>query len=102
MNRKEIILQELNENPDNPFNYYLLAVEERSIGNLDKSTYLLQSLIERFPDYYPTYYTLAEIFYQLDRTEEATAIATLGIKKAKDLQLMKVLRELEQLILVND
>jgi hypothetical protein len=45
---------------------------------------------------------LAELFYKLDRIDEGTYVAELGIKKAKDLQLLKVLHELEQLILIND
>jgi tetratricopeptide (TPR) repeat protein len=102
MNRREIILNEINENPQNPFNYYLLAVEERSIGSVSASIEILQQLILNFPNYHPSYYTLAELLYQEDRTSEATAIAEQGIVKAKDLHLLKVSRELEQLILLND
>jgi tetratricopeptide (TPR) repeat protein len=102
MNRSEFILNEIKEDPQNPLNYYLLAVEERSIGNMDSSILILQNLILSHPDYHPSYYTLAELFYKLDRIKEGTQIAERGIEKAKDLQLMKVLHELEQLILIND
>jgi tetratricopeptide (TPR) repeat protein len=102
MNRREIILNEIIDNPKNPFNYYLLAVEERSTGNVSSSIEILQELKQNFPDYHPTYYTLAELLYQSDRITEATAVAEEGIIKAKDLQLLKVSRELEQLILLND
>ncbi len=102
MNRREFILLEIDQNPSNPLNYYLLAVEERSTGNISEAVNLLNNLILNFPDYLPTYYTLAELLYQTDRTDEATRIAEAGILKAKDLQLMKVSRELEQLILIND
>lgn len=102
MNRREIILSEIKENPQNPFNYYLLAVEERSTGSITSSIEILIELKQNFPDYHPTYYTLAELLYQSDRNTEATAVAEEGIIKAKDLQLLKVSRELEQLILLND
>lgn len=102
MNRREIILQEIQIEPNNPLNYYLLALEDRREENLDSCIITLQELIVRFPNFHPSYYILAEIFYQLDRTDEGTAIANQGIVIAKDLQLMKVLHELEQLILLND
>ena len=102
MNRREIILQEIKEDPENPFNYYLLAMEERADGNLENCIHILETILSKHPDYQPTYYTLAEILYSLDQTLDATKIAKLGIQKAKDLQLMKVLHELEQLILLND
>jgi len=102
MNRKELISQAVVDNPENPFNHYLLAIEERSEGNLARCIEILYSLIDQFPAYHPTYYTLAELFYQSDQTEEGTRVAELGIQNAKDLQLTKVFHELEQLILLND
>jgi tetratricopeptide (TPR) repeat protein len=102
MNRSEFILNEIKEDPQNPLNYYFLAVEERSIGNTESCILILQNLIKNHPDYHPSYYTLADLFYTLDRIDEGTHVAELGIEKAKDLQLLKVLHELEQLILIND
>jgi hypothetical protein len=102
MNRKELISQAIEENSENPLNHYLLAIEERSEGLIDHCIIRLYSIIERFPTYHPTYYTLAELLYQLDQTDEGTKIANAGIINAKDLRLTKVLHELEQLILIND
>lgn len=102
MNRREFILIEIEQNPSNPLNYYLLAVEERSMGNISEAINILKNLTINFPDYHPTYYTLAELLYQTDHIDEGTKIAEAGILKAKDLQLLKVSRELEQLILLND
>lgn len=102
MNRREFILNELQENPTDPVNYYLLAVEDRSIGEFDACIKLLIDLIHRYPNYHPSYYMLAEIYYHLERTEEGTLVALQGIRKAKDLQLLKVSSELEQLIDLND
>jgi tetratricopeptide (TPR) repeat protein len=102
MNRREIILQEINDNPGIPLNYYLLAVEERAIGNTKICIDLLESLIDRFPNYHPSYYTLAELLYQLDRTDDGTHYAKLGIIVASELQLPKVVKELESLIIIND
>ena len=102
MNRREIILKEIEDQPENPMNHYLLAIEERRDNNIEASISILNKLLDNFPEYYPSYYVLAEIYYQLDLIEEGTRIANLGIKKAKDLQLSKVLSELEQLKLLND
>jgi len=102
MNRRELILKELSENPTDPLNYYLFAVEERSIGDFDASIEQLVYLINQHPNYHPSYYMLAEIYYHLDRIEEGTQIALQGIQKAKNLQLLKVSSELEQLINLND
>lgn len=102
MNRKELILKAVEENPENPLNHYLLAIEERSEGQFDQCIKNLYALIELFPSYHPAYYALAELLYQTDQTNEGTRIAKLGIEKVKDLQLTKVLHELEQLILLND
>jgi hypothetical protein len=63
---------------------------------------LLESLIDRFPNYHPSYYTLAELLYQLDRTDDGTHCAKLGIIVANELQLPKVVKELESLIIIND
>ena len=102
MNRREIILKEIEDQPENPMNHYLLAIEERRDNNIEVCISILNKLLDNFPEYYPSYYVLAEIYYQLDLIEEGTRIANLGIKKAKDLQLSKVLSELEQLKLLND
>lgn len=102
MNRKELISQAIDENPENPLNHYLLAIEERSEGQIEPCIKSLYSIIDRFPTYHPTYYTLAELLYQSDKTDEGTRIANAGIRNAKDLQLTKVLHELEQLKLIND
>ncbi len=102
MNRREIILEEINKDETNPMNYYLLALEDRRDNQLTDCIEQLSILIKRFPDYHPSYYVLAEIYYQLDRINEGTTIVNQGIQKAKDLQLMKVLHELEQLKLLND
>ncbi len=102
MNRREIILKEIEDQPENPMNHYLLAIEERRDNNIEACISALNRLIDDFPDYHPSYYVLAEIYYQLDLIDEGTRIANLGIKKAKDLQLSKVLSELEQLKLLND
>ncbi len=102
MNRREIILKEIEDQPENPMNHYLLAIEERRDNNIEACISILNKLLDNFPEYYPSYYVLAEIYYHLDLIEEGTRIANLGIKKAKDLQLSKVLSELEQLKILND
>ncbi len=102
MNRREIILKEIENQPENPLNYYLLALEERREADWVACIGSLQRLIQRFPDYHPSYYVLAEIHYQLDEIEEGTRIAKQGMEITKGLQLMKAYHELAQLIELND
>ncbi len=102
MNRREIILNEIDLEPENPLNYYLLALEERRESNWLVCINILQTLIEKFPEYHPAYYVLAEIHYQLDQIDEGTRVAKLGLEITKGLQLMKAYHELVQLVELND
>ena len=102
MNRRELILKEIENQPEEPLNYYFLALEERRDANWQTCIDLLKKLIKNHPAYQPSYYVLAEIHYQLDQIEEGTFIAKKGIEIAKGLHQMKALHELEQLIQLND
>lgn len=102
MNRKEIILEEIEKDPNNPINLYFLAIEERAEGNLDACILVLKRIINIFPAYQPTYYTLAELLYEMEQSVEANGIVHLGILKAREHNLPKVVRELESLIMLND
>lgn len=102
MNRRELILKEIENQPEEPLNYYFLALEERREANWLKCIDLLNLLIKNHPNYLPSYYILAEIHYQLDQIVEGTLIARKGTEIAKGLHQMKALHELEQLIQLND
>ncbi len=102
MNRREIILKEIENQPENPLNYYLLALEDRRESDWVACIASLQLLIQRFPEYHPSYYVLAEIHYQLDQIDEGTRIAKKGMEITKGLQLMKAYHELVQLVELND
>ncbi|MEY2792726.1 MAG: hypothetical protein RJA76_718 [Bacteroidota bacterium] len=55
--RKNIILEEIKNEPENPFNYYLLALELKREGNKKEALQEFDYLINNFPDYLPVYQT---------------------------------------------
>lgn len=69
------------EEPDNPFNYYSLFLETQKV-NLEEAISLGDSLLEKFPDYLPTYYMFGNILEE-DFPEKALDIYRKGIEVAQ-------------------
>jgi len=101
MKRQEFIKSEIELEPNNPLNYYLLAIEYRK-SNEDLSLEdLLEFMLERFSNYLPIYYFYAEHLFQNNKTEKALNIAEQGIALAEELNNIKLVKELNQLIAIN-
>jgi hypothetical protein len=102
MNRIEFIESEINKEPNNPLNYYLLALEYRKEGNFTQLEITAEYILEKHSDYQPIYYFYAEHLYGTNREKFGTQIALKGIKLAnKDLK-YKISNELTQLIEINE
>lgn len=84
----------LKEEPNNPFNWYALAMEYYE-HDVEKSCDLLESLLEKHPLYLPTYYKAAHLFWDLDDLEKAKKIFEDGIHLAKESDDQKALGELK-------
>ncbi|MFL0161744.1 tetratricopeptide repeat protein [Aquirufa salirivi] len=97
MERKEFIKDEIKEEPENPFNYYLLALELKKEGDLSGSLDLFNQLIERFPSYIPTYYSFADFLLEIEDDIKAKQIIELGIIRAEGVGQTKALHELKQM-----
>jgi tetratricopeptide (TPR) repeat protein len=82
MNRLEALLSFYADDPNDPFNAYALALEYRSLGQLEKAIEMLESLQHKFPDYVPTYYQLAKLWEETDM-EKAEQIYIEGMKAAE-------------------
>lgn len=93
MNRLIALQQFLEEDPNDPFNYYALALELRSADPL-KSKALLSDLMLRFPQYLPTYYPLAHLLIELGEREAAEKTFEEGKGWALSQNDQKTLREL--------
>jgi len=101
MIRKEFIENEIKLDPENPMNYYLLALEFRKLGNYLEFESALESLINRFNNYLPTYYIYAEYLFSNNQNEKAEEIIKKGIDLAFVTENTKMINELKQLNEIN-
>ncbi|ACY17913.1 tetratricopeptide repeat protein [Haliangium ochraceum] len=70
------------QTPDDPFPRYALAMEYRTLGQLDKSRLIFKDLINQFPDYVPSYLMYGSTLVELGDSAEAEQIFTKGIEVA--------------------
>jgi tetratricopeptide (TPR) repeat protein len=89
MDRKEFIKNEINQDPMDPFNHYLLAIEYQKEGALRESFSLFEGIITQFPDYVATYYTYANALLASDEEDKAEKIIRQGINEAEKKELQK-------------
>ena len=96
MNRLEQLREFYQEDPDDPLNLYLLALEYRN-SDTEQSVKLFMELIATHPSYLPAYYTAAEILYSFDRLDDAYELVAKGIDLARRTGDHKALSELQNL-----
>ena len=90
-------LLKLVENEGNDsFTLYAIGLEYKSIDK-EKATRYFEDLVNKYPDYLPTYYQLGLIYYELDKNESAKLILSKGIELAKNLNEHKTHLELKSL-----
>lgn len=83
----------MEEEPDDPFNYYAMATE--LIGHEpEKAKEYFDLLLTRHADYLPAYYHAAQLYAYLDEYEKAGEIYKKGIALATTQQNHKTMREL--------
>lgn len=83
--------------PDDPFNWYAVAMEFKSV-DIFKTKYHLDHLLTHFSDYLPTYYQAAELLIEVSENKEAEEILEKGIQLAQDQKDSNTLRELQNLL----
>jgi len=81
------------EDPADPFNAYALAIEY-SKSDLKEAERYFDLLLEKHPDYLPTYYRAGAFFADLERIERAEEIYRNGLELALAQQNAKTHREL--------
>ncbi|AWL09279.1 tetratricopeptide repeat protein [Aquirufa nivalisilvae] len=97
MERKEFIKNEIKEEPENPFNYYLMALELKKEGDMSGSITVFDQLMKQFPMYIPTYYSFADLLIELEQDDKAKLVVKKGIEVAEIGSASKALHELRQL-----
>ncbi|WP_289999224.1 tetratricopeptide repeat protein [Algoriphagus sediminis] len=93
LNRLRALHEFCETEPDNPFNWYALALEYQE-HDPEKTSELFNKLLLEHPDYLPTYYPAAHFFSDQDDIEKALDIFEKGISLAKIQGETKTLNEL--------
>jgi Tfp pilus assembly protein PilF len=101
MDRKEFIKNEINLDPTDPFNHYLLAIEYQKEGAVVEAFEQFEAIISTFPDYIASYYTYATALLTENKEDRAEEIIQLGISQAEKKGAVKATKELKQLLELN-
>ncbi|HEY9047852.1 MAG TPA: tetratricopeptide repeat protein [Ohtaekwangia sp.] len=97
MNRLEQLRQFVEDDPDDPFNRYVLALEYIK-SDTTQAAVLFDELMQKHPDYLPTYYHAGNLFESLGNRDKAIAIFQKGIELAQQQREFKALRELQSVL----
>jgi tetratricopeptide (TPR) repeat protein len=101
MDRKEFIKNEINQDPKDPFNHYLLGIEYLKEKAIQDAFEQFERIISDFPDYVATYYTYANALLAENKENRAEDVIQLGIIQAEKKGATKALKELKQLLELN-
>lgn len=94
LNRLRLLEQFAKEEPENPFNWYALALETESIDP-ERCLFFHRKVLKDFPDYLACYFSAAHFFAEQELLEEAKQTFEKGIDLAKEQEESKSLRELQ-------
>ncbi|MDF2157852.1 tetratricopeptide repeat protein [Algoriphagus sp. CAU 1675] len=94
LERLTLLREFLKEEPNNPFNWYTLALELRE-KDLEEAARIFRKLLLDFPDYLPSYYAAAHHFTEMDEIAEAKSTFEKGINLAKAQKEDKTMKELK-------
>lgn len=94
-NRIELLRQFIEEQPDDPFNVYALAMEYRD-ERPDQALHFLKKLLDQHPTYLPSYYHAAALYAELERREKAEEVYQRGIELARSQNNEKAVQELSR------
>ncbi|MGF1639040.1 MAG: tetratricopeptide repeat protein [Cyclobacteriaceae bacterium] len=92
-NRLEQLLDLLEDDPNDPFNLYAVAIEYKGTEPI-KSIPFFDKLLQNHPEYLPGYYHAAALYAEFSDNEKAIALYQQGISLAIKQQNQHALREL--------
>lgn len=93
-NRIQLLEQYINEDPQDAFSTYALALEYVKIRNSEKALSLFSTLVHNHPDYLAAYYHFGKLLEKLNNTEQANDIYLKGIAVAQKQNNRKTLAEI--------
>ena len=91
--RIDLLHKFIEEEPESAFNKYALAMEYYE-DEPEKSLKILSTLIVDSPNYLPSYYKTAHLYWAMEQFDKAAEIFLLGIELAKLQNDQKALGEL--------
>jgi tetratricopeptide (TPR) repeat protein len=95
--RVSMLLDFLRTNPNDPFNYYGLAMEFMAEDS-GKSLHYFTVLLEQFPEYLPSYYQAGKLLIETGQPEQAREVIEKGIELARQQGEKKTQQELTNLL----
>jgi tetratricopeptide (TPR) repeat protein len=93
--RLKILFDYLEEEPNDPFNIYAIAMEYLN-KDIERAKFYLEKLLVEHPDYIPTYYHAAALYFENGEFEKAENTFKAGIEKAHQKKSMKAFDELKR------
>jgi Tfp pilus assembly protein PilF len=82
MNRIEILTSFLQQDPNDSFSRYALALEYVKSGQADDARREFETVMEKDPDYVATYYQLGQLYRTMGLNHEAEKTYRTGISTA--------------------
>lgn len=93
LSRLESLKKFLEEDPEDPFNWYALALETEK-SDPSKALLIFEDIITRWPDYVPVYYQAAIAYERVGEIDNAQRTLEKGIDVAQRSGDHKAAREL--------
>lgn len=94
LSRIKILKEYADQEPENPFNWYALALEYQN-NDFENTSYYFHKLLKEHKGYLPTYYHAALFFSERNEIDFTKNIYETGIALAKDQNNEKALKELQ-------
>ncbi len=94
LDREALLREFIRDEPENPFNFYALALEIKEKDPAEAEQ-VFDFLLEKHPDYLAQYYSSAHFFFEQNQIEKAKSVFLNGINLAKSKNESKILRELQ-------
>ncbi|HUR37203.1 MAG TPA: tetratricopeptide repeat protein [Terriglobales bacterium] len=82
MDRLQMLTQVVNENPNDAFARYGLAMEYSKLNEVETAMGHFRRLVELHPDYAAGYFMAAQLLARVGRVDEAKTFLTQGIAAA--------------------
>jgi len=98
MSRREKIESMLQDQPDDPFLRYTLAMEMEKTDEHDEALAMYRQLTSDQTPYVPAFFMAGQMLARLDRTDEAKSFLEQGIEAAQSQQDLHAAEEMREFL----